>query len=275
MAEQRRQPRRNRRQRGARLQSADHAQPRGRAPAQQRVAANQHGLLMQRYPQVGRIAAQRLARKCWRPDAYDGDRTTIHNEHRAHHAGIRSVLLLPGAIAHHRRRRCAVLVVGGHKRSPCRRADAEGRKVIPAYILAMQRFGEAIGLRAAHAQHHAARLKCGQLLELRSVLFDLLIEGIGEHAPVVLRSALNAAVVTRADAIEAARIVHRQGLQHDRVDERKNRGGCTNANGQRQQSSQRKYRRQPQLTQSVNQVLTKGLDVVPLFPELEDLLPSF
>ena len=91
----------------------------------------------------------------------------------------------------------------------------------------------------------------------------------------VLWSALNAAVVTRADAIEAARIVHRQGLQHDRIDERKNGCGCANANGQRQQSSQRKYRRQPQLAQSVNKVLTNGLDVVPLFPERADLLPSF
>lgn len=85
----------------------------------------------------------------------------------------------------------------------------------------------------------------------------------------VLRAALDAAVVTRADAIEAARIVHRQGLQHDRIDERKNRCGCANANGQRQQSSQRKYRRQPQLPQSVDKVLANCLDVVPLFPDLE------
>ena len=91
----------------------------------------------------------------------------------------------------------------------------------------------------------------------------------------VLWTALDAAVVTRADAIEAARIVDRQGLQHDRIDQREDRCGRANADGQRQHGSQRKYRRQTHLAQSVDKVLTNGLDVVPLFPELEDLLPSF
>src|SRR5439155_5223977 len=86
----------------------------------------------------------------------------------------------------------------------------------------------------ADADAEAAGLKRGQLFEFGRVGLEPLEEREGEHAPATLRSALDAAVVAVADAVEAFRIRDRQRAQHDGVDQRENGGRAANADRQRQ-----------------------------------------
>ena len=76
------------------------------------------------------------------------------------------------------------------------------------------------------------RLERGEFGELRRRRLELLIERVGEHAPIALRSALDATILSVADPIEAGRIDHRQRFKHDRVDQGEDGGRC--ANTQRQ-----------------------------------------
>ena len=89
--------------RRARAQPADHAQPRrDRLPQERRVAVDQR-LLLQRNPQIGRIAAQRLAEESRRRDADDGERMSLDDERRADDRRIAAVGALPGVMAQHDR----------------------------------------------------------------------------------------------------------------------------------------------------------------------------
>ena len=81
----------------------------------------------------------------------------------------------------------------------------------------------------ADADARAAGLKRGQLFEFGRVGLDPLEQRKREHAPAILRAALDAAVVAVADAIEALRIGDRQRPQHHRVDQREDRGRAADA----------------------------------------------
>ena len=77
--------------RRARAQPADHAQPRGdRLPQDRRVAVDQR-LLLQRNPEIGRIAAQRFAEESRRRDADDGERVPFDDERGADDRRIAAV----------------------------------------------------------------------------------------------------------------------------------------------------------------------------------------
>ena len=77
------QPRRHAVDRRARAQPADHAQPRRDRLAQQRRLAGDQRLLLQRHPQVRRVAAQRFAEEARRRDADDGERVPFDDERGA------------------------------------------------------------------------------------------------------------------------------------------------------------------------------------------------
>jgi hypothetical protein len=49
----------------------------------------------------------------------------------------------------------------------------------------------------------APSLKSGELFEFRGLLLHQFVERVGKEAPVILRTALHAAVVAITDAIEA------------------------------------------------------------------------
>ena len=84
-----------------------------------------------------------------------------------------------------------------------------------------------------------------------ALLFRSQVERIGEHSPIALRAAFDAAVLPVADAVEAGGIDDRQRLQHHGVNEGENRGGRADAERQRQHRGERKDRRLPHLAESV------------------------
>ena len=83
LAQDAREPRRDAVDGGAGFEAADDAQPRGDRLAQQRAAAGDHRLLLQRDPEVGRIVAERFAEEARRRDADDRERVALDDERRA------------------------------------------------------------------------------------------------------------------------------------------------------------------------------------------------
>ena len=81
--------------RRARAQPADHAQPRRDRLAEDRRVAVDQRLLLQRNPEIGRIAAQRLAEESRRRDADDGERVPFDDERRADDRRVAAVGALP------------------------------------------------------------------------------------------------------------------------------------------------------------------------------------
>ena len=84
------------------------------------------------------------------------------------------------------------------------------------------------------ADAEAAGLEGGQLFEFGRFGFDALEEREREHAPALLISALDAAVVAVADTVEAFRVGDRQRAQHDRVDQCEDRGRAADTERERQ-----------------------------------------
>ena len=102
------------------------------------------------------------------------------------------------------------------------------------------------------AEPRAAGLERGELLELRRLGFQALEQRIREHPPAILRAALHAAVVAVADAIQARRIADRQRPQHDRVDEREDRGRAADAEAKREHGGGSEDRRLAELAEDVS-----------------------
>ena len=99
--------------------------------------------------------------------------------------------------------------------------------------------------------------------------FEPFEERVREHAPAILRSALDAAVVAVADAVEARRVGDRQRAQHDRVDEREDRGRAADAERERQDGRGREDGRETELTDRV----TDGADRVVHADRLDGIDP--
>src|SRR5690348_5938311 len=128
-------------------------------------------LLLQRNPNLGRLAAQRFAKEARRRDADHGERVVFYDERRSDHRRIASVSALACLIAEHRNRRCGGLVVLFGEQTPAKGADSEGRKIAPGDKLAAQRLGRALRV-AADAHAVRAGLKRGELFELRQILLQ-------------------------------------------------------------------------------------------------------
>src|SRR5262245_30560298 len=97
-----------------------------------------------------------------------------------------------------------------------------------------------------------------QLFELGRFGFETFEERIREHAPAVLRSALDAAVVAVADTVEAFRVGDRERAEHDRVDQCEDRGRAADTERERQDGRGREDGREAELTDRV----TDGADRV-------------
>ncbi len=174
---------------------------------------------------------------------------------------VAGVLGLPRAMAQHHHRCCSAAVVVGGEQPAGKRPDAEGHEVVAAHELAAQRLRNAFHALAPHAVAVAAGLEGGELGELRGRVFQPLEKRIRKHAPLVLRSPLDAAVVCRSDPVKRSRIDHRQRSQHDRVDEREDGRRAANADGQGQEHGGREHRSGPELPERVANVTElKGHD---------------
>src|SRR5262249_27860890 len=91
-----------------------------------------------------------------------------------------------------------------------------------------------------------------QLFEFRRFGLQPLEQRKRKHAPALLRSALDAAVVAVADAIERGRIADRQRPQHDRVNQREDGRGAADAQRERENGGDREHARVPELPQRVS-----------------------
>ena len=191
--------------RRARAQPADHAQPRGDRLAEDRRVAVDQRFLLQRNPQIRRIAAQRLAEESRRRDTDDGERVPLDEERGADDRRIAAVGALPDVMAQHDDRRRRRRVVGGGEDAAAERADAERREVVAGDVLGAQRPRRRVDVLAPHAEARAAGLKRRDLFELRHLGLQPLEQRKREHPPAILRAALHAAVVAVADAVEARR----------------------------------------------------------------------
>ena len=89
---------------------------------------------------------KRIAEETGRSDANDGEWLVVQIERAADNGGIRSILLLPQAIAHHCHWRSTGLIVLGRERTPGIRSYSEHGEVIARDKLARIALG---GLRAA------------------------------------------------------------------------------------------------------------------------------
>src|SRR5438552_18045510 len=102
------------------------------------------------------------------------------------------------------RRRRPVVVRG--EDAPAEGADPEGREVVAGDVFAPERARGDVHAGAADADAEAAGLEGGQLFEFGRFGLEAFEERVREHAPAILRSALDAAVVAVANAIERLRI---------------------------------------------------------------------
>ena len=240
--------------RRVRLQPADHAQPRRHRLAQQRRLAGDQRLLVQRDPQVRRIAAQRLAEEAGAGHADDRERVPLEDEGGADDLRIGAVGARPGVMAHDDHRRGRRGVVGRRDDAAAERGHAEGREVVAADVAGSQRPRRLFDARPPCADAALAGLEGRQLLELRQVGLQPLEQRIREHAPAILGAALHAAVVAVADAVEPGRVADRQRPQHHRVDQREDRGRAADADGQRQHRGDGEDAGGPELPQRVADV---------------------
>src|SRR5258705_6268174 len=102
-----------------------------------------------------------------------------------------------------RRRRC-VIVCG--EDAAAESADAEGREVVAGDVFRPERARGDVHAGPADADAEAAGLEGGQLFELGRFGFEAFEEPVREQAPAILPSALDAAVVVIADAVDAFRV---------------------------------------------------------------------
>src|SRR5207249_6236840 len=205
-----------------------------------------------------RIVAERIAEEARRRHAGDRERVAFDDERLADERLIAAVDRFPRVMADHddgqRRRR--VIVCG--ENASAEGANAEGREVVAGDVFRSERARGDVHAGPADADAEAAGLEGGQLFELGRFGVEAFEERVREHAPPILRSALDAAVVAVADAVEAFRVGDRERAQHDRVDQCEDRGRAADTERERQDGRGSEDGRETQLTDRV----TDGADRV-------------
>src|SRR5437762_13987030 len=167
------------------------------------------------------------------------------------------------------RRRRRVIVCG--EDASAEGPDAEGREVVAGDVFRPERARGDVHAGPADADAEAAGLEGGQLFELGSFGFEAFEERVREHAPAILRSALDAAVVAVADAVEAFRVGDRERAQHDRVDQGEDRGRAADTERKRQDGRGSEDRRETELTDRV----TDGADWIVHADRLDGTDPPY
>jgi len=101
----------------------------------------------------------------------------------------------------------------------------------------------------------AAGLECGDFFKFGHLRFQALEQGVGIHAPFVLRAAFDAAVVAFADAIEGGGVGDGQRAEHDGVDEGEDGGGAADAESQGEDGGGREDRGLAELAGGIAEVV--------------------
>ena len=131
-------------------------------------------------------------------------------------------------------------------------------EVVSRDVLAALRLGRLIASAAAHANEITPRLKSCQFEKARSPVAERLVFVVGEKRPVILQTAVDATILDIANAIEFARLGHRQGFQQHRMHEREDGRGRANSEGERQYGRRGKTGGMGELSQCITDI----------FPEL-------
>jgi hypothetical protein len=168
---------------------------------QQGAVAVHGSLLIHGNPEVGRVAAKRLAEETGRRHADDGERVAFHDDGGTDHRRISTVSQPPGMVAQYDDGCGGGSVVIRSEKAPAERAYTERGEVIPGDILSPQRLGSQAGPLPPYAQASAGGLEGSDILELRRFALETLVQGIGVHSPSLLRTTLHAAIVAIADAV--------------------------------------------------------------------------
>ena len=218
------------------------------------VVAVDHGLLLDGNPNVGRVVAKRFAEKSWWRDADDCEGMAFDDESRTYDGGIAAVSCLPCTMAYHGDWGSGGFVVFGSEDATAEGAYTERLEIISCHIFGFQRFCCRFSARAAHAQEPAAGLKRGGFFEFRRFGFEAFVERIGKHSPAVLRTTLDATVVTIAHAVEACWIADGQRAEHYGVDQREDGRGAADSQCQRENCRRRENGRQAELTECVAKI---------------------
>jgi hypothetical protein len=226
-------------------------------------------LLLDGQPEIRRVAAKRLAKEPRGRDADDRERMILYDERRADDPCVAAVLFLPGAVAQDRHRCRRRRVVGRREDAAGERVDAERLEVVARHELGTQGLGRRRSAAAAHAHALAAGLERDHLVELGRLGLQALEQRVGVHAPAILRSALDAAVVPVANAVQQRGIGHRQRPQHHGVDQREDRRRAADAERERRHGCDGEHRRLPELAQHVPKV-GQGLSHAWLVLELDE-----
>ena len=97
-------------------------------------------------------------------------------------------------------------------------------------------------------------LESGEFDEAGRVVAKRLVLVVGEERPVVLKTAIHAAIFHIAHAIQFARLGHRQGIEQHSMHEREDRRSCANSERQSQDSGHGKNRCIQELPQRIADV---------------------
>ncbi len=190
--------------RGIRSQTADHGQPRRHRLTQQRAAAGNHRLLLQRNPHLRRVGANRFAEESWFRDANHGEWVTLHDQCRSHNRFVRAVFRGPRLMAEHddwRRRRP---VVKWREHTSAERANAERGKIRARNVFRAQRLGSVCGALSPDAQG-VGQAERRDALELRRRGLQSLVERKWKETPAAVAT-LGDGVVAVSDPVQTRRV---------------------------------------------------------------------
>ena len=239
--------------------SADCIEPVGLRMVQYGDVTADIGFGLHRHPEIGRRIRNAVAEEAGRRDADDSEGPGLDEDRRADDRRVAGVLTLPRLVAEHRCGSGGGLVVAICKDAARIRARTQSQKIIPGDKFAAQRLCQRIA--AAYAPMPLASLYRSQLLELRRGTLEMLVKIIREDGKIAIGSgvaretAIHAAIVGVANAVELSWIGHRQRAQQDSVNQREDGRVGADAEGQREDHSERESRRLAQLAQRVTNIL--------------------
>ncbi|HTS30200.1 MAG TPA: hypothetical protein VMH81_30220 [Bryobacteraceae bacterium] len=147
------------------------------------------------------------------------------------------------AITHHRCGRSARLVVRQREHAPGEGVYPKHREIVSRNVFRKVRL---YGLACpAHSQQGSRRLKCGQFFETKGVIPELLVKFVRDDGEFVelAEPAINAAMGLVSQPVQLARIPNRQRLQQHRMNQREDRRGGADAEGQRDGRREGEYGR--------------------------------
>jgi len=217
---------------GAGTQTADDTEPSGDGLTKNAAVGGDERLLLERNPNVGRIAFEGFAKKAGRSDADHGERMAFDDEGGTDEGGVGTIDGLPGTMTEDDGGRSTGTIVFGREDAAVEGADTEGGEEVTVDVFGTKGTSGRFDTLTAHTDAAAAGLKSGGVFELGSFFAEALRERKGKHAPFVLGTTLDATVVALADAVEAGGVGDRERFEHDGVDEGENGGGAADAEGE-------------------------------------------